>query len=236
MKIIYEDFLVAANIISVFPELDEETLDSALAEDDKNFIVDTVSGTMENKVDIDNLINAQAKNWSTLRMVSADKNILRMGIYELVFSKEKIDAAVIINEAVDLARIYGEEESYKFVNAILDAIYKKEMIMSENGIVKVAHLNDYIKAMFEHDDVLQNIRVEGEISNFKRHASSGHCYFSIKDDKAAIRCVMFRSAADQMRTLPRNGQSVVFSRKRIGLYKNWGLSALCAPLNACWDW
>lgn len=122
-----EDFLVATNIISVFPELDEDTLDSALAEDDKNYIVDTVSGTMENKVDIDNLINAQAKNWSTLRMVSADKNILRMGIYELVFSKEKIDAAVIINEAVDLARIYGEEESYKFVNAILDAIYKKEI-------------------------------------------------------------------------------------------------------------
>lgn len=122
-----EDFLVAANIISVFPELDEDTLDSVLAEDDKNFIIETVSGTMENKVDIDNLINAQAKNWSTLRMASADKNILRMGIYELVFSKDKIDAAVIINEAVDLARLYGDEESYKFVNAILDAIYKKKI-------------------------------------------------------------------------------------------------------------
>lgn len=122
-----EDFLVAANIISVFPELDEDTLDSVLAEDDKNFIIETVSGTMENKVDIDNLINAQAKNWSTLRMASADKNILRMGIYELAFSKDKIDAAVIINEAVDLARLYGDEESYKFVNAILDAIYKKEI-------------------------------------------------------------------------------------------------------------
>lgn len=122
-----EDFLIAANIISVFPELDEDTLDSVLAEDDKNFIIETVSGTMENKVDIDNLINAQAKNWSTLRMASADKNILRMGIYELVFSKDKIDAAVIINEAVDLARLYGDEESYKFVNAILDAIYKKEI-------------------------------------------------------------------------------------------------------------
>lgn len=122
-----EDFLIAANIISIFPELDEDTLDSVLAEDDKNFIIETVSGTMENKVDIDNLINAQAKNWSTLRMASADKNILRMGIYEFVFSKDKIDAAVIINEAVDLARLYGDEESYKFVNAILDAIYKKEI-------------------------------------------------------------------------------------------------------------
>ena len=122
-----EDFLIAANIISIFPELDEDTLDSVLAEDDKNFIIETVSGTMENKVYIDNLINAQAKNWSTLRMASADKNILRIGIYELVFSKDKIDAAVIINEAVDLARLYGDEESYKFVNAILDAIYKKEI-------------------------------------------------------------------------------------------------------------
>ena len=122
-----EDFLIAANIISIFPELDEDTLDSVLAEDDKNFIIETVSGTMENKVDLDNLINAQTKNWSTLRMASADKNILRMGIYELVFSKDKIDAAVIINEAVDLARLYGDEESYKFVNAILDAIYKKEI-------------------------------------------------------------------------------------------------------------
>ncbi|MEE0230188.1 MAG: exodeoxyribonuclease VII large subunit, partial [Peptococcaceae bacterium] len=81
--------------------------------------------------------------------------------------------------------------------------------MSENGIIKVAHLNEYIKSMFEHNDVLQNIRVEGEISNFKRHASSGHCYFSIKDDKAAIRCVMFRSAAERMRTLPKNGQAVI---------------------------
>ena len=76
-----EDFLIAANIISIFPELDEDTLDSVLAEDDKNFIIETVSGTMENKVDIDNLINAQAKNWSTLRMASADKNILNVLSY-----------------------------------------------------------------------------------------------------------------------------------------------------------
>lgn len=81
--------------------------------------------------------------------------------------------------------------------------------MSENGIIKVSHLNDYIKALFDQNDVLQNIRVEGEISNFKRHAASGHCYFSIKDDRAAINCVMFRSAAEQLRTLPKNGQAVI---------------------------
>ena len=81
--------------------------------------------------------------------------------------------------------------------------------MSESGVVKVSALNDYIKTLFDTNDVLQNIRVTGEISNFKRHAASGHCYFSIKDEKAAINCVMFRSAAQSLRTLPQNGQAVI---------------------------
>lgn len=126
-----EDFLEAANIISVFPELDEDTLESALEEDDKEYIAATVVGTMENKVDIDNLINAQAKRWSTLRMMSADKNILRMGVYELRFAEPKTEAVIVINEAVELAKLYGDAESYKFVNAILDAIYKKKAVDHE---------------------------------------------------------------------------------------------------------
>ena len=120
-----KDFLEAANIIQIFPELDVDTLESAIEADDKAFIRSTVSGTMEHLVDIDNLINAQARNWSTLRMMSADKNILRMGVYELCFAPEKTSPVVVINEAVDLAKLYGEDESFKFVNAILDAIAKK---------------------------------------------------------------------------------------------------------------
>ena len=120
-----EDFLEAANIIQIFPELDVDTLESAIEADDKAFIRSTVSGTMEHLVDIDNLINAQARNWSTLRMMSADKNILRMGVYELCFAPEKTSPVVVINEAVELAKLYGEDESFKFVNAILDAIAKK---------------------------------------------------------------------------------------------------------------
>lgn len=81
--------------------------------------------------------------------------------------------------------------------------------MSNGGVVKVSALNEYIKKLFDRNDVLQNLRVEGEISNFKRHAASGHCYFSIKDEKASINCVMFRSAAQNLRTLPQNGQAVI---------------------------
>ena len=120
-----EDFLEVANIIQIFPELDVDTLESAIEADDKAFIRSTVSGTMEHLVDIDNLINAQARNWSTMRKMSADKNILRMGVYELCFAPEKTSPVVVINEAVELAKLYGEDESFKFVNAILDAIAKK---------------------------------------------------------------------------------------------------------------
>ncbi|MEE0434121.1 MAG: transcription antitermination factor NusB [Peptococcaceae bacterium] len=120
-----EDFLDAAGIFSMFPELDADTLESAIEEDDKHFITDTVGGTMDHLVDIDNMINAQAKNWSTLRMMSADKNILRMGVYELCFAEPKTPAGVVINEAVELAKIYGDDESYKFVNGILDAVRKR---------------------------------------------------------------------------------------------------------------
>lgn len=81
--------------------------------------------------------------------------------------------------------------------------------MSNGGVVKVSALNEYIKNLFDRNDVLQNLRVEGEISNFKRHAASGHCYFSIKDEKASVNCVMFRSAAQNLRTLPQNGQAVI---------------------------
>ena len=109
----------------MFPELDVDTLESAIEEEDKRFITDTVGGTIDHLVDIDNMINAQAKNWSTLRMMSADKNILRMGVYELCFAEPKTPAGIVINEAVELAKIYGDEESYKFVNGILDAIRKR---------------------------------------------------------------------------------------------------------------
>lgn len=93
--------------------------------------------------------------------------------------------------------------------------------MSNPGIVKVSALNAYIKTLFDKNDVLQNIRIEGEISNFKKQATSGHCYFSIKDEKAAINCVMFRSAAQHLSTLPQNGQAVI-AQGSVSVYEKSG--------------
>lgn len=121
------DLLDSAAIVERFPELEGKSLSDLLDEDERFYIVDTVSGTMDNLQEIDALINTQAKRarWSTERMVSADKNILRLGTFELFYAPQKADPAVVIDEAVSLAHIYGDGRSYQFINAVLDAEVKQ---------------------------------------------------------------------------------------------------------------
>lgn len=71
----------------------------------------------------------------------------------------------------------------------------------------VSELTDYIRQLFEIDYRLQDLEVTGEISNFTR-AASGHLYFTLKDDKAQIRCVMWRSQAERLRFRPDEGDAV----------------------------
>lgn len=90
------------------------------------FIDQAVRGVAAHQSAIDEVVSEHARHWRITRMHSADRSILRLGTWELLFSPDEKDAALIINEAVELAKIYGEDDSYKFVNAILDAAYKKE--------------------------------------------------------------------------------------------------------------
>ncbi|MFR9292829.1 MAG: transcription antitermination factor NusB, partial [Peptococcus niger] len=73
---------------------------------------------------IDEAICKVSKKWRPDRMASCDRTILRLGVYDLCYAPEKADTALIINEAVELAKIYGDEDAYKFVNGVLDAIAK----------------------------------------------------------------------------------------------------------------
>ncbi len=73
----------------------------------------------------------------------------------------------------------------------------------------VRELNAHIKALFERDDDLQDIWVEAEVSGFKRAEPSGHCYFTLKDGKSQIACVMWRSSAQQQAVLPKDGDAVI---------------------------
>lgn len=73
---------------------------------------------------------------------------------------------------------------------------------------KVGEINEYINKLLSLDIILSNLQVEGEISNFKLH-SSGHMYFSLKDQKSRIRCVMFRSNGQRLKFLPEEGMKVI---------------------------
>ena len=84
-----------------------------------------VEGTLDKLSAIDPTIERYAENWEIARMACVDRNILRLATYEMLFIDE-IPLKVAINEAVDLAKRYGEADSSKFVNGILDRIAKTE--------------------------------------------------------------------------------------------------------------
>jgi N utilization substance protein B len=79
-----------------------------------------VSEICDRTASLDELIAARASNWRVSRMAAVDRNILRLGAYELAFTDTP--AAVVMNEAVELARRFGSETSPAFVNGILDAL------------------------------------------------------------------------------------------------------------------
>lgn len=93
--------------------------------------------------------------------------------------------------------------------------------------ISVRQLNLYVRSLLEGDSHLADITVFGEISNFKNHYSSGHLYFTIKDSDAAIRCVMFRSNAQRIRFVPKDGMQVVL-RGRVSLFEKDGQYQLYA--------
>ncbi|MEJ5188206.1 MAG: transcription antitermination factor NusB [Breznakiellaceae bacterium] len=103
-----------------FPWLEEEQqhkLDEGVA----TFAHLLIQGTLENIEAIDATIKAHLKNWDFSRVNKVDLAILRISTYALMFQKE-MAPSIIIDEAIDLSREFGTDESYKFVNGVLDSI------------------------------------------------------------------------------------------------------------------
>ena len=82
-----------------------------------------IAGTIENISEIDEKIKQHLTNWDFERVNKVTVAILRMSVYSLMFTKD-VDASIVIDEAIDIAKNYGPDDSYKFVNAILDNIRK----------------------------------------------------------------------------------------------------------------
>jgi N utilization substance protein B len=92
-----------------------------LASNDRHFLEVLVTGVSERQREIDDLISRFSREWTLERLASADRNILRMALFELKYLSE-IPAGATVNEAVELAKRYGDVDSGKFVNGILGEI------------------------------------------------------------------------------------------------------------------
>ena len=94
-------------------------------EESRAFAERLVAGVQEHKKDLDSMIGRYATNWKISRMQIVDRNILRLGAFELLWLDE-VPARVTMNEAIELAKDFGDEEAAKFVNGILDKILAME--------------------------------------------------------------------------------------------------------------
>jgi N utilization substance protein B len=92
--------------------------------EDPAFIFDLIKGVESNIKQIDDIIVKTAPEWPLEQITVIDRNILRLGVYELLFAKE-VPPKVAINEAVELGKAFGGESSGKFINGVLGTLYKQ---------------------------------------------------------------------------------------------------------------
>ena len=105
--------------LDVFWEKNEAT------DEVKGFAERLVAGVLEKKKELDALIGKYATNWKISRMPIVDRNILRAGVYELLWIDD-VPAKVTVNEAIELAKSFGDDDASKFVNGIPDQVLTKE--------------------------------------------------------------------------------------------------------------
>lgn len=94
--------------------------------EDQTFVWQLVNGVVENLSKVDRIIERAAPEWPIRQIDIVDRNVLRIGLYELLFGKkEEVPPKVAINEAIELAKTFGGESSGKFINGVLGTVYKE---------------------------------------------------------------------------------------------------------------
>lgn len=83
-----------------------------------------VKGTLEKREEIDELISAHSSHWKIDRMAVTDRNIIRLGTYELL-AERSVPSKVVINEAIEIAKKFGATDSATFINGVLDSIHQQ---------------------------------------------------------------------------------------------------------------
>ncbi|HDD64653.1 MAG TPA: transcription antitermination factor NusB [Firmicutes bacterium] len=125
LKILYQSDIKKESVKSILKDFWKNHNDED--EEIKEFVEKVAIGTEENIEFIDNLISKISKNWELERMSYIDRNILRFATYEIFFM-EDIPPVVSINEAIEIAKKFGGEESPKFINGILHKVKEEKEV------------------------------------------------------------------------------------------------------------
>ena len=106
-----------------------------------DFARELVEGVLKHREEIDAIIQKYTPSWPLERQNLTDRNILRLAVYEM-FYRPDIPEVVSINEAVELAKLYGTDDSPAFINGVLDSIYKREIKSRKKGVAKKDEQSD----------------------------------------------------------------------------------------------
>lgn len=128
LQILYQNEMNPDSVQKILDSYWENNQESS--EEVREFTSKIVRGTVQHLVELDQVIASAAENWQLDRMAVVDRNILRFAAYELLYCQD-IPPKVTINEAVNIAKKFSQEESGKFVNGILDRISHTEKRRSE---------------------------------------------------------------------------------------------------------
>ena len=99
---------------------------------DKQFVQDLLNGVIERQVELDSKLQPMAPEWPISQISRIDRNVLRIGLFELLYMRETVPPKVAINEAVELAKAFGSDNSSKFINGVLGTAYKL-FVEEQNG-------------------------------------------------------------------------------------------------------
>lgn len=122
---------------------------------DVSFVEDLMSNVLSKQSDLDRIIEKAAPEWPIDKISVIDRNVLRMGLFELLFSdREEVPAKVAINEAIELAKTFGGDNSGKFVNGVLGSVYKE---LGEPGKDAVTKKKKVIKDIPLEEMPIQNL-------------------------------------------------------------------------------
>ncbi|WP_141431838.1 transcription antitermination factor NusB [Bacillus sp. 03113] len=86
------------------------------------YLDELVIGVLEHKEHIDDILKGNLEKWTLERLANVDRSLLRLAVYELLYCKNEVPPNVVLNEAIEIAKIYGDDQSGKFINGVLSKV------------------------------------------------------------------------------------------------------------------